>query len=125
MSQYHGQSNSAALPPGMHTRAATMAYNPGQLASPAFGPSRVALVQPTLHQARTRAAVAAVPPSVVAPAAAPPAAGVHLALVAQQVPPPTPPRRFELATESDPILLSPVKPKMRSLHLTHVDISAD
>ena len=52
------------------------------------------------------------------------ASPLTLVLYVQSVPtPPTPPRRFEEATSDDPILLSPVKPKMRSLHLTHVDLT--
>ena len=98
-----------AMPAGMHARAATVAHNPGQLRSPAFGNARVPLEQPTLEQLRARAA-AANPPTPLP------------MVVFVPVPVPISPRRFESATRDDPILLSPAKPKMRSLHLTHIDL---
>ena len=100
----------ATLPSGMHARAATIVRNPGNgHMSPAFGPARVPLVQTTLEQARAHS-VAASPPIMppIVPSIVPP------------VVPPTPPSRFEAGTKDDPVLLSPVKPKMRSLYLTHM-----
>lgn len=113
MTQNAHQSNGAPLPPGMHARATTVAFNPGQLRSPAFGNSRAPFQQLTLEQLHDRAAV---------PVASSPVPFQMVVAVAAAVPTRTPPRRFEAATKDDPILLSPAKPKMRSLHLTHINL---
>ena len=108
-----------SIPLGMHLRAATVAHNPGQR-SPAFGNTRTPLVQPTLEQMRARAAMAAAPPQLVHQMV------VFLPAVQTSPEPPTPPRRFESATKDDPILLSPVKPRMRTLYLEPmVDLTAE
>ena len=104
----------ATLPSGMHARAATIVRNPGNgHMSPAFGPARVPLVQTTLEQARAHS-VAASPPIM------PPIMPPIVPSIVPPVVPPTPPSRFEAGTKDDPVLLSPVKPKMRSLYLTHM-----
>ena len=74
-----------------------------------------------LEELLARAQVAAAPPQVV------PYQMVVFSPAVQTPPePPTPPRRFESATKDDPILLSPMKPQMRTLYLEPmVDLTAE
>ena len=96
----------------MHPHAGSLAHNPGgkKVKSPTFGSPRAPLLQMTMYWAQAQAA----PPSPVA-----------LVFPASDDPPspPTPSRRFERGTGDDPILLSPKKPKTRSFHLSHMDLT--